>query len=368
MLRHRCLDHAPHRLAEVRHVAEQGERGAPALVGRLAEVLGEQQLLALLVQLVVDREVPEVEVAVAHARVLPVHDPHALAVVQEVGAQEVVVARHGRVLLVSRDGSRIDPGPLAAPPRARPALRRRGSSPWTRSPPPPGRSRTRCVSSSPESWKARSARATSASVSGSRSSSAVSSRPVDEARDEAGRVLDEGRHRRRDAELRGALVRGALRLAVDAQQRVSLPGSRTHVVGAAEAHAEVAVRDPAVEGRDGALRAGRGGRPRRATTSVSSGWYLLVHGSVVHVPAAHDATTCAHAPGNHGPHVRAARGAGAARPSGSFKRSRGSALAPALLRGRARPGAAWAASRAAPRSRPPHRSARAPSGRCAGAT
>ncbi len=47
------------------------------------------------VELVVDREVREVEEAVSHARVLPVDDAQALAVVEEVRVQEVVVARDG---------------------------------------------------------------------------------------------------------------------------------------------------------------------------------------------------------------------------------------------------------------------------------
>ncbi len=49
------------------------------------------------VELVVDREVREIEEAVAHARVLPVDDAEPLAVVEEVRVQEVVVARDGRV-------------------------------------------------------------------------------------------------------------------------------------------------------------------------------------------------------------------------------------------------------------------------------
>ena len=66
--------------------------------GRLVEVGGEQRLLVGLVELVVDREVGEVEVAVAHPRVLPVDDPEALAVGDEVGREQVVVAGHGLVL------------------------------------------------------------------------------------------------------------------------------------------------------------------------------------------------------------------------------------------------------------------------------
>ncbi len=63
----------------------------------LAEVRLEQRLALGRVELVVDGEVREVEEAVAHPRVLPVDDAEPLAVVQEVGVQEVVVARDGRV-------------------------------------------------------------------------------------------------------------------------------------------------------------------------------------------------------------------------------------------------------------------------------
>jgi hypothetical protein len=50
-------------------------------------------LVLLVAELVVDREVGEVEETVAHAGVLPVDDPDASSVVDEVRIQEVVVAR-----------------------------------------------------------------------------------------------------------------------------------------------------------------------------------------------------------------------------------------------------------------------------------
>ena len=182
-------------------------------------------------------------------------------------------------------------------------------------------------SSAPESWKVRSARATSASLSGSRSSSAVSSRPGMKRVIEAGRVLDEGRHRRCDAEVRGALVRGALRLAVDAQQRGVLAGQPDHVVGAAEPHSEVAIRDPAVERHHGALarteeRGHVGPPPRSVRGSLSpraSARPTEAHGRARGGCQAPLTQRCAHAPGHRGPPCpRRARGAGAARPSGSL--------------------------------------------------
>ena len=73
------------------------------------------------VELVVDREVREVEEAVAHARVLPVDDPQVLAVVEEVRVQEVVVARNAvaRGLAAPRSAA-----PPPAPTRTREGSRR----------------------------------------------------------------------------------------------------------------------------------------------------------------------------------------------------------------------------------------------------
>ena len=90
-LRDALLDDAPHRLAEVGHEAHQRQRS-----GIAAAVTVEQRSLAVRIQLVVDGEVREVEVRVAHAGVLPVDDPRPLAVVDEVQGEEVVVARHQR--------------------------------------------------------------------------------------------------------------------------------------------------------------------------------------------------------------------------------------------------------------------------------
>ena len=91
------------------------------------------------------------------------------------------------------------------------------------------------------------------SVSGSRSSSTRQLPAVDEQRHEAGRLLEHRRHLGRDAELCGCLVRDALRRAVDPQDRGALSGQADDVVGPAEVHAEVTVRDPALELNDAAL-------------------------------------------------------------------------------------------------------------------
>ena len=68
--------------------AERAESSVPTL----AEVRVQERLVVVLVELMVDREVREVEEEVAHAGVLPVDDPDALAVEDEVRVQEVVVA------------------------------------------------------------------------------------------------------------------------------------------------------------------------------------------------------------------------------------------------------------------------------------
>ena len=74
-------------------------------VRRLAEVGGQQPLLVVVGELVVDREVAEIEPAVAHAGVLPVDQVDAVVSGQEVRPEQVVVAGHRLVagLTVDRD-------------------------------------------------------------------------------------------------------------------------------------------------------------------------------------------------------------------------------------------------------------------------
>ena len=59
----------------------------------VAEVGAQQLLDRRVLELVVAREVGEVEEDVAHPRVLPVDDPDPAAVVDEVRVQEIVVTR-----------------------------------------------------------------------------------------------------------------------------------------------------------------------------------------------------------------------------------------------------------------------------------
>ena len=89
------LHQAPHRLAEVGHEPHQ-PYGGNVSRSLLAEVGGHQHPVLIDVELLVGRQVAQVEEAIAHTRVLPIHDPD-LAVVEEVGVQEVVVAGNLRL-------------------------------------------------------------------------------------------------------------------------------------------------------------------------------------------------------------------------------------------------------------------------------
>ena len=134
------LHDAPHRLAQVAHDLHQPEAGQPAGRHR-TEVRDEQGLVAGPVELVVDGEVAEVEVAVVHARVLPVEQPEAaVRQGQEVGGEQVVVT--GARRLGAPGEGRPHPlghghGPVVGVGDRRP----RGPSPSPRSPGAPGTSR-----------------------------------------------------------------------------------------------------------------------------------------------------------------------------------------------------------------------------------
>ena len=140
-LRDRLLDDSPHRLPEVGHEAHERQR--PRVGGAVGL---EQRALAVLVERVVDREVRQVEERVAHPGVLPVHDPDPLAVVDEVGRQQVVVT-----------------GDHAAPPHGEPRSGARARAPANRSPEggvrarsrSPHRPRPRGTSRSARRWEVR---------------------------------------------------------------------------------------------------------------------------------------------------------------------------------------------------------------------
>src|ERR671924_1844095 len=83
------LQVTPRRLAEVRGQPHQLQ-ATQLLRADLPEVRREQQQLLLLIELTVGGESAQVEEAVAAAGELPVDDPHAVAVIDEVGRQQVV--------------------------------------------------------------------------------------------------------------------------------------------------------------------------------------------------------------------------------------------------------------------------------------
>ena len=58
------------------------------------EVRHQQHRLVVFRQLMIDGEIAKVEEAIAHSRVLPIHDADGHAIIDEVGVEEVVVAQH----------------------------------------------------------------------------------------------------------------------------------------------------------------------------------------------------------------------------------------------------------------------------------
>src|SRR4051812_4137994 len=87
------LDEPPRGLAQVAGDPPAVQLGEAVLV---PEVRAQQRTLVGLAEAVVDAEVGEVEEPVVHAGVLPVDDEDALAVADEVRAEQVVVARDRR--------------------------------------------------------------------------------------------------------------------------------------------------------------------------------------------------------------------------------------------------------------------------------
>jgi hypothetical protein len=89
------LEDSPHRLPEVGNHPHQREPGEPIGAGCAGDAVigGQQRRILLRAELVVDAEVAEVEERIAHARILPVHDPDPCSVIDEIGCEQVVVAR-----------------------------------------------------------------------------------------------------------------------------------------------------------------------------------------------------------------------------------------------------------------------------------
>ena len=101
------LQHAPHRLPKVGDHAHQRQSSEALRAGRAA-VVGRKEIVVLIGgQLVVDAEVAEIEERIAHPGVLPVDDPDARAVVDEVRVEQIVVA--GTRLQRRGEAGHLDP-------------------------------------------------------------------------------------------------------------------------------------------------------------------------------------------------------------------------------------------------------------------
>ena len=155
----------------------------------LPEVRDEQRLAPGRIELVVDREVREVEEAVAHARVLPVDDAQPLAVIQEIRVQEVVVTRQrARRLRVSARSAR-----RSRAPRSNASARglRGSSAVCAVGLDHPERVERSGISG--QSWNARSAAATRSSIVRLAHPLRTGNRSLDEPRHEPTLRLDEAR-------------------------------------------------------------------------------------------------------------------------------------------------------------------------------
>ena len=226
--------------------------------------------LGVRVELVVHGEVAEVEVAVVHARVLPVEQPEPVAVGEEVGAEQVVVTRARAAPATRANAASISRRVLGrafdTPPgsRHRAPPRRRGARCGTRK-------QSKVPPSGPDSWKARTSAGTRRRAGPASASSLGAERGAgDEARDEAALGLEERDDLGRDPERRGARVGLPLDAPVDVEQLGLVAGEPQHEALAADLDEEVAVRDPALELASTRARPAQPGtRSRSASNSAS---------------------------------------------------------------------------------------------------
>ena len=186
--------------------------------------------------------------AIAHARVLPVDDPEALAVVDEVRVEQVVVARHGgrRAARALRSG-----GDRLRPRVARRAIRRLDRARSRGRPRRRGTSRT-APGIGGASWIARRASATRAQHLRLAHPLERRRRALDEPRDEAALGLDERHHLGPEPDRGG--VRAPPRTRPRGRSRGARCPSRRpqDEVLAVDVDLEVVVGDPAAEHLDAA--------------------------------------------------------------------------------------------------------------------
>ncbi len=217
------------------------QRGQPCGV-RVARVRREEHGSSVGVELVVDREVGQVEERVAHAGVLPVDDDQPLAVVDEVRVEQIVVAGTRRLVGAQRrdppcevvrfgerrgkDRSALDGGIAIRPDNLEGVE-------------PPGYRRPVMEGTERRGDPAELLRLAERLGRGDR--------PVDEAGHEPALRLDEVHDLGADAGCRGGAGRGQLDRPVDPEQIGVLPrdAQDEHAVGAR--HLDVVVGDPAAE-------------------------------------------------------------------------------------------------------------------------
>src|SRR2546426_4505517 len=83
--------HAPHSFAQLRDNLHQLEPGKPR-VGDLPEVAAQQSFILRIGQLVMNGEIRQIEVEVAHSRIFPVYDADARPIIDQVRLPEVIMA------------------------------------------------------------------------------------------------------------------------------------------------------------------------------------------------------------------------------------------------------------------------------------
>ena len=206
---------------------------------------------SLVREVVVDGEVGEVEVDVAHARVLPVDDSDPAAVVDEVRQQVVVAGALGDRAARTLDEPGCLPRALEGCRQGDLARGRRGGVRLDDAERVEARRDRR-----PAVWTARSACATRRSGSGLAAPPAPRPR-LEVARDQQALRLDERDHspaRRRRLPRRATPALGA---PVDAEQLGVLAADPEHVGGAVDGDLEVVVRDPTAEHLTAAPRPGQ---------------------------------------------------------------------------------------------------------------